>query len=108
MTYKEAQQVLKDNDIVLDKYRMYLNPPHMIQGTLIAPLERSLDREQYIFIECQDNKKDNEDVLRHLNILDAELIPFVVVKMWGYNIILPLDSYLASPSSPLSEENNPQ
>lgn len=96
MTFKEAQQVIKDNDKSLYKYTLHSNPPHIIQCVFIAPASRLLDREILIFEKCFDEGANNEQVLEELNLSWDDLIPFVAIKIWGNTIIIPVSSYIAS------------
>lgn len=43
-------------------------------------------------------------MLREINVLSADLIPFIALRLWGNNIAIPLDSYLASPLAPFEGE----
>jgi hypothetical protein len=97
MTFTESENVINDNYNLLDKYTLQTNPPHYILGCIISTTNRSYDREQFIFTECIENKKSNKDVLINLNLLSEDLMPFIIVKMWGDKVIILLENYLSSP-----------
>jgi hypothetical protein len=96
MTYTEAEKLINDNQHLLDQSRIQQNPPHYILGCIICTKNRLYDKEQFIFIECIENNKNNKDVLLDLSLLSEDLTPFVIIKMWGDKVIIHLESYLSS------------
>ncbi|HMJ47262.1 MAG TPA: hypothetical protein VK498_08030 [Ferruginibacter sp.] len=97
MTYKEAAQIIKDNEKALDKYVTHSNPPHRVLGCIISHENSNLAIEQKIYEQVINNNRDNLDVLLEMNLVSDKLKPFVILLMRGDNIIQPLESYLSNP-----------
>jgi hypothetical protein len=97
MTYKDAKQVIKDNRDILDTSLVGSKPAHMILGSIIAPDNSTSNFLNELYDRIKEEHISNEEILLEDNLIGIDnLRLFIVYKMRGEIIIMPIDSYLNS------------
>lgn len=94
MTYLEALKEIENNRKILEEYTIIANTPHSILGRIIAPEDADADTLDLIANKCIEEHKSNDEVLSEMGLFFDKLRPFVVLRLYGKNSIMTLDSYI--------------
>lgn len=99
MTYKEANELIKENENRVRDLITHQTPGKDVLGFIVAPpsISGNTAERQYFFEHCIEKNENNESALSNLlpGLADSnQLAPFVVLKTNNHIAIIPLEDYL--------------
>lgn len=94
MTFEEAKNEINKHYDILFPQVPRKHPPHDVIGAFVSVKDQIQPFHWGVFDAIKYNHIDNKNQLDILGVLEQPLAAFVRVKMWGYEITIPLDSYL--------------
>jgi hypothetical protein len=98
MKYVDADKLIKNNMEILLSTNPALTTPHNILGWIIAPEKFSVKQLWELLEKIELGQESNEAIVAKLPAyFMEELDAFVFIKIWGKDIVIPLQRYLDSP-----------
>jgi len=93
MTYEQAQIFIKNYWDKLCPSLVHSKPAHMREKQIIAPENSKLNTLTTILFLMEDEHLPNNIILERMELMNDNLIVYVVFKTQGYTSILPFHVY---------------